>query len=79
MHFLHDVRAADEFTMDIKLGDCRPIAIELDALPNGLPLQDVDGVDHFRISPCRFQQLDGATRKPHIGNEALPFMNRTMG
>ena len=34
-HFLHDVRAADEFAADIQLWDGGPVAVCFDALAHG--------------------------------------------
>src|SRR4051812_46305158 len=41
-HLHHDVRPADELTLDVELGDRRPIRIFLDALADLRILQNVD-------------------------------------
>jgi hypothetical protein len=43
VHLHHDVRAADEFAVDVELRDGRPVGEVLDALADLLILQHVDG------------------------------------
>jgi hypothetical protein len=38
VHFHHDVGAANEFALDVKLGDRRPVAVFLDALADRIVL-----------------------------------------
>src|SRR5881398_4116025 len=43
-HLHHDVGAADELALDVKLGDRRPVGIFLDALADLRVLEHVDGL-----------------------------------
>ena len=42
-HLHHDVTAADEFALHVKLGNRRPVGESLDALPDFHILQHIDG------------------------------------
>ena len=43
-HLGHDIRAADEFTVDVELGDRWPVGILLDALTNAFIIKDIDSM-----------------------------------
>jgi len=43
-HLGHDVRAANEFTVDIELGNGWPVGVLLDALTNTFIIKNVDGM-----------------------------------
>ena len=49
MQFVNDVTASDEFSIDINLGNGRPIGILLDPIPDGRVGQDVHGLERIAI------------------------------
>ena len=48
VHLAHDVRAADEFAVDVELRNRRPVGVVLDALADVGIGEDVDGKERFR-------------------------------
>ena len=44
-HFHHDIAAANEFALDVKLRDGRPVGKRLDALTDLLILQHIDAFE----------------------------------
>src|SRR4051812_35890115 len=62
-HLAHDVGPADELALDVELGDGRPVREALDALAQGLVLEDVDPNE---IHPEVVENLDH-----HGGETAL--------
>jgi hypothetical protein len=60
MQFVNDVTASDEFSIDINLGNGRPIGILLDPIPDGRVNQDVHGLERIAIG---IQNLYGVGRK----------------
>src|SRR5450755_4692643 len=61
VHLGHDVRAADEFAVDVELGNRRPVGVALDALADLLVLEDVDRLQV--ADAAGLQDLDGAAGK----------------
>lgn len=43
VHFLEDVAAADEFAVDVELGEGGPVSVDLDLLSHDGVVQHVDG------------------------------------
>lgn len=73
IHLHHDVGAADEFALDVKLGNGRPVAVFLDALANLLIFQNIHGFDRLGIDATCFQNLDGAAGKPALWKAGVTF------
>ena len=61
VHLGHDVRAADEFALDVKLGNGRPVAVFLDTLADISVVQHIDGGQGFGVHAAGFEQLNGTT------------------
>jgi hypothetical protein len=67
VHLHHDVRAADEFALDVELGDGGPAAVFLDALADAVVFQHVHGLHRLGVHTAGLENLDGATRKTALG------------
>src|SRR5450830_125822 len=64
-HLVHDVRAADEFALDVELGNGRPVGKILDALTHFRIVQHIDGGDVLHAAGL--QDLDGTAGKAALG------------
>ena len=72
VHLFHDVRAADEFALDVELRDGRPVGVVLDALADVRILQHVDVKKFF--TPQALSTCTAGAENPHCGNCGVPFM-----
>src|SRR5690606_39955819 len=77
VHLGHDVRPADEFAADVKLGNGGPVGKFLDALANFFVFQHVDG-DQL-LHATRLQDLDGAPRTTTLRNVGGAFRGQRGG
>ncbi len=59
MHFHRDVAAADEFTFDVNLRDGRPVGVLLDAFPDIVIFQHIDGVEGDSVALQDVNNLRG--------------------
>src|SRR5262245_22432408 len=71
IHLGHDVRAADEFAVDVELRDGRPVGVLLDALPDVGVFQHVDGEDLARATGA--QDPDRVRGKTALGKVGRAF------
>ncbi len=70
-HLFDDVAATDEFTLDVKLRNGRPIREFLDPLTDFRVLQNVNRLE---LDPNSESTWTTAAEKPHWGKTGVPFM-----
>jgi hypothetical protein len=71
VHLHHDVRAADEFALDVQLRNGRPVAEFLDGLADLIVLQHVHGLEVLRIHATGLEDLDRAARETALGKVGI--------
>ena len=69
-HFHHDVAAADEFALHVKLGDRRPVRERLDALADFHVLQHVHA---FVLDAQMIEDGDGLAGKAALREQRRPL------
>ena len=67
VHFHHDVRPADEFSLHIQLRDGGPVAVFLDTLADGIVFQHIHGFQGFGFHAAGFQNLNSPPGKTAHG------------
>ncbi len=82
MHFLEDIAASDEFSVDVELRVGGPVAVDLDLFPHDGIVEDVDGLvlGETCIRHGLPYFLSSSTTKfeyPQRGVRGVPFMNST--
>ncbi|AMW35412.1 hypothetical protein AY555_09750 [Haematospirillum jordaniae] len=75
-HFAHDITAADEFPLDVQLGDGRPVAEFLDALAKFVAVQNIDT---FEINAEVTENLNDSSGKTALRKVWGPFHEQNDG
>ena len=70
-HLAHDIGAADELTLHIKLGDGRPVGESLDALAD---LWSSSTFTALNLTPIWDRICTVTAEKPHCGKAGVPFI-----
>lgn len=67
MHRNQNVTAANKLPREVKLRDRRPVRILLDALPQLVVLEDVEGGELGRVNALHSEDLDRGAREAALG------------
>lgn len=76
VHLGDDVTAADEFAIDVELGDGGPVGVILDALPD---LRIGQYIHRGEFRPHRFEELHRLGREPALRRLRDPFHKENDG